>query len=818
MEHKQISSGLVVPPLSPKNPWFVAQNLEAEEGDAQPHTFFNLLYPLSHYRCKIPELLEKRIRGCFFGCWALLSSNRPCDVAWSLWNPITSEIINLPPLNHRGSEGDYDVDISYCCLSAPPDHPSSVLLLSRTNKPSLVYCRLGSDSSFPNTCRKKELRWIEMTYAKQARSITSFDDCYLYSLTSCNGRVYAYLQVSESNSRPLLVEIKMIVKHGKRKNLRQVVITLLPILEFRCPPRLIDSYCALNPLKGSSTELFTIVIGVKDETTFSVGDVKLFKLNMNSKVWEEMDDLKETIISVKLLTDAMPLFATDTIVSSESGGYIHILSDKGNIVYSYHVKDQTISVSSIPCVAGTNDVSPWTMLGCTRLEDDHAHLKQEMDNGDEIVVRSVKGDHEVEKDGSLLLNSTFRVLKMIKEFCAGVDCFKFLPLSCFGYESRLENDHADFKQEKDMDDDIIVQSINNGDEDESPLLNIPLHVLESVMEFCVGVEYLKFRSTCKLCHLAAPLIQCKNGKALNQLETYSLLSPWLMVFNKHKGIFTFTDPMFGDKYFIRTPQDLIGEYFQIKCSRFGWLLILKRDNTMVFFNPFTSDIRTLPKVPSTNIFSFSAPPTSPDCMVVASSRQSIFIHFVGEPSWDRVSLDFNGLDYQFFTLYGLESLDLYAVKANGGLAIYKEMGEEYYCWERTVCPAPTSCCTSVRQSFLVRCEQRFLLVILGEFGESVEVFKLNDTTQEWVKIDSLGKHMIFISRASPICIEAKIPEMENKIYFPRLSSPKGNMVFYSLETCRYHTFNNKDIQENFGDFFATRSLAAPHAWIEPDWC
>ncbi|GKA89684.1 Toll/interleukin-1 receptor domain-containing protein [Tanacetum coccineum] len=210
-----------------------ARNLEAEEDDAQPHTFFNLHDPLSHYRCKIPELLGKRIQGCFFGCWALLSSNRPRDVTWSLWNPITSEIINLPPLNNRGLEGDYD-DISYCCLSAPPDHPRS------------------------------------------------------------------------------------------------------------------------------STELFTIVIGVKDKTTFSVGDVKLFKLNMNSK-------------------------------------------------------DQTISVSSIPCVAGTNDMLSWTMLECTRLEDDHAHLKQEKDKGDEIVVRSVKGDHEVEinntKDGSRLLNSTFRVLK-----------------------------------------------------------------------------------------------------------------------------------------------------------------------------------------------------------------------------------------------------------------------------------------------------------------------------------------------------------------------------------------------------------------------
>ena len=42
---------------------------------------------------------------------------------------------------------------------------------------------------------------------------------------------------------------------------------------------------------------------------------------------------------------------------------------------------------------------------------------------------------------------------------------------------------------------------------ESHVFNIPFHLLEMVMKFCVGVEYLNFRATCKRCHLAAPLIQ-----------------------------------------------------------------------------------------------------------------------------------------------------------------------------------------------------------------------------------------------------------------------------------------------------------------------
>ncbi|GKB20444.1 FKBP-type peptidyl-prolyl cis-trans isomerase domain-containing protein [Tanacetum coccineum] len=149
-------------------------------------------------------------------------------------------------------------------------------------------------------------------------------------------------------------KIKMMFKYCKRKNSRKVVITLLPILEFPYPT-IIDCYGALHILNGSSTELFTIVIGTKDETKFSVGDVKLFKLNMNNKVWGEMDDLKETIISVELSTDSTPLFATHAIVSSESGGIYIFLATK-ETSYTRTMSRMKPSLSFLHCVTGTNQV------------------------------------------------------------------------------------------------------------------------------------------------------------------------------------------------------------------------------------------------------------------------------------------------------------------------------------------------------------------------------------------------------------------------------------------------------------------------------
>lgn len=111
-------------------------------------------------------------------------------------------------------------------------------------------------------------------------------------------------------------------------------------------------------------------------------------------------------------------------------------------------------------------------------------------------------------------------------------------------------------------------------------------------------------------------------------------------------------------------------------------------------------------------------------------------------------------------------------------------------------------------------DQHLLLVTVGKLGEYVEVFKLNNCAKEWEKIDCLGRHMIYISGRTRLCIEAKTPQMENKIYFPPLHSKNGKIVFYSLETSRYHTFSGKNIKENVT--YGIEHVYA-HTLIEPSW-
>ncbi|GJU18874.1 hypothetical protein Tco_1146840 [Tanacetum coccineum] len=372
-----------------------------------------------------------------------------------------------------------------------------------------------------------------------------------------------------------------------------------------------------------------------------------------------------------------------------------------------------------------------------------------------------------------------------------------------------------------MNDDLNINTMRNETHEgniKSHLLNIPFDIMETIMEHCVGLEYLNFRATCKHCHLAAPMIQWSNETALKRLKTYSLVSPWLMVFDNRLGIITFTDPMFGDTYFIKTPQELIGDNMRIRCSKYGWILMFELGGPTFFYNPFTNDIRKLPFVPYFEDFGFSAPPTSPDCMVVACETPNVFIHFVNrESSWRGFHMDFGNIvshSFAFPTCYGR---DIYTLD-EGRLYAFRNMDEGTCFWENVVAQPPKGCgCRSSAQHYLVKCDQQLLIVCVDEFGESVEVSKLNHSTKKWETVEHLGRHMIYICDYTCICMEAKTPEMENKIYFPRLHTKNGKIVFYSLETYMFHTFDGRNIAESFSDLFGTKFHSNPHTWIEPSW-
>ncbi|KAJ0817637.1 hypothetical protein HanPI659440_Chr00c05g0713411 [Helianthus annuus] len=667
---------------------------------------------------RIPSFLGRRVQGCFYG-WVILS-NHPHNDMWSLWNPKTSKTIRLPRLiPKKGDRGSSS--LRQCCLSSPPDDHGSIFMLT-IKEYTIAFCRLD--------CKRKRLKWVEMSYAKQMKNITGGYDGFLHSLTCCNGKVYALNSV---RSNGFVIQIDIVVKGT------EVVISLLPYVEHHPSYYINDRLASVSFLKGCCTELFYIELSfVKEDhvETKTVGDVDVFKLDTTDIRWEKLEDLKDAAFFLDLTHGGYSAFYSPAI-GSELGGYVHFLDRSGLVINSYDVKNKTIALSSMP--------TRHTSMLERRLQGDHGEIK--------------------------------------------------------------------FKQEEDSGNDEVDSKLR--------LVDIPLDVLKTIMELCFGVEYLNFRATCKKCQIAAPMIRWSKGE-------YSLVSPWLMVLDKERGVISFTDPMFGDKYYIKTPKELIGDMV-IHCSLGGWVLIRRRtregtrEGSLMFYNPFTSDIRVLPPVPHLDTCSFSAPPTSSDCVVVGftftprSRKWRVYVHFVaGESLWIGFDLSFCDDDLPSFHSGTQWHEYLYALYYDGGLGfVHTQPTIGTYVQISACFKGPRSSCRSPKQHFLMKCDDPFLvvLVIVGEFGECVEVFKLNGS-YEWEKTESLGRDTIYICGKACLCIEAKTPEMANRIYFPCVRSENRKIVFYSLETRRYHT---SDVEESFGDFMGTQHHLDQHVWIEPCW-
>ncbi|XP_071699946.1 F-box/kelch-repeat protein At1g57790-like [Rutidosis leptorrhynchoides] len=277
------------------------------------------------------------------------------------------------------------------------------------------------------------------------------------------------------------------------------------------------------------------------------------------------------------------------------------------------------------------------------------------------------------------------------------------------------------------------------------------------MEHCVGAEYLNLRATCKLCCLATPLVHWSNQSSLRRLHNYSLNSSWMMVVDKHRGSVSFTDPLSGDNYFMKKNLQvlpLVDKYYY--CSRYGWLLFKSREEeeefAFVLFNPFTNDVRKLPEeFGYIESLCFSASPNSSNNCIVAGLAFGGWLYFIysiveaREPSsWRFALLDDDDDKYCKHSLTFIGQ-DLYALKKDGEVTVFKNLGEGDI--RKTVlskAPPPiSSSCGS--QYFLMNCDdEHLLLVIVGdEFGE-VEVYKRNDDADKWEKIDSIGKHTIYI--------------------------------------------------------------------------
>ncbi|GKV43383.1 hypothetical protein SLEP1_g50681 [Rubroshorea leprosula] len=305
-----------------------------------------------------PELHGKEVQAYYHGWFILLDKENQQRWIWSLWyqekryslwNPLTFESINLPPLTLKAKR-----EIGFCILSSPPGNPDSMLILYETKDPSLIFFRIGIAIGYK--------QWIHQTIKLM---LDKYD--VLTNPVICNRTLYCH-----TFSRPKLVKIELGMPDFR-----------LPLTLFEeCIPSFgEDSIMFSNYMIESCGELFLIYLVKRasvdgQQSPLQVISVEVFGLDFSAMVWNKVESIKNRAFFVSVISS----FSCPVTSLPESHIYFTLPMDKS--LYSFNMDDKTVSVS----LAGPNFpiscCSPIWIMADLRLTN---------------ILRQSKGDIQVER-------------------------------------------------------------------------------------------------------------------------------------------------------------------------------------------------------------------------------------------------------------------------------------------------------------------------------------------------------------------------------------------------------------------------------------
>ncbi|RHN72318.1 hypothetical protein MtrunA17_Chr2g0286361 [Medicago truncatula] len=240
--------------------------------------------------------------------------------------------------------------------------------------------------------------------------------------------------------------------------------------------------------------------------------------------------------------------------------------------------------------------------------------------------------------------------------------------------------------------------------------------------------------------------------------------------------------------------------YEICCSKDGWLLLVGVNKSFqFFFNPFTKEDLPLPfehkRITNIRCFGMSHSPTSFDCVTVQLDNGSstittvAYVHFLSEGVGDRIS--FKDLTFPHYsTSPAFHNGLFYFLILTGKLAVINPTRGEIS-WK--VLEEPQAPCSSCFNNFLVECDGNLLAVFEISLGkEGVRVFKLDESTMTWMKIESLKNHMLFVGKTSFSAV-ANIPGLKSdesiKVINAHFTS--SCLIIIALNLLSFLTTNNR---------------------------
>ncbi|CAL1413470.1 unnamed protein product [Linum trigynum] len=404
--------------------------------------------------------------------------------------------------------------------------------------------------------------------------------------------------------------------------------------------------------------------------------------------------------------------------------------------------------------------------------------------------------------------------------------------------------------------------------------DLPLEIISPIRERLLWEDYFNFRFTCRNWNFAAEF----DGTVYENAKY-----PFLLRFSKSNekknsssssaspssGIYCRAySPAYNKTYYLHAPAELSGA--RISCSGYGWLLF-SGQHRIFFYFPSTGQAINLPYYTqlgrgSFNQMSFSAPPTSPDCVVLGlidtectTGAEIVFLRR-GQTDWQlvrakntirlrnhrtkklitskkkktirvksnavclqkfpgAVKVEFPRPRYNCSPLFHKGAF--YCLDRDGRLGVINPKGKKKKkdeTWRILDTSAPRHFMDDPRnEAYLVECKGELIAVVVGPMGKMVRILRFYKRARVWQMVHSLGNQMVFLSHVGSVAVECRdgqAREWENTIHFPRF---RGNRhVFYSISSGQFHSFDD-DGEHTWDDLYET-SHPLSHAWLTPVFC
>ncbi|KAI3943503.1 hypothetical protein MKX01_019190 [Papaver californicum] len=748
-------------PPSPKvAPWLVIPYGKGMKNQA----FYNLCEP-DNRTCRklIPELSGKSFyqKPSHQG-WLIVL----CDVAkidytpgWNfedcfLWNPATFENIQLPSKLSSSSGYTYnDYLLVDCVLSSPPKTD-----ITNTNPDdSMVFFlfeRCDNDLDYVFLfCRPGDKQWRTHKFSRDENIITQD----ILSIHYFKGELYAMSSYALSNYK---IKIKKIDDDDDSVNLCIGLFQTSNDTDFPSIGGILTS-CHTTIYVQTIDEFYMLELEFTSEGE-EVISVNIARLDFSCMGWKEVNDLGDNVL----------FFGENTIACCSAA---ELGLTKGCLYYT-RANSQSL-------------------------------YKFELGGTGTIILPCLKLPTPWFSSGWIMMPATFRIgdRQVITESTL---------------QRRKEEEEEEEEEEEHIADPKVVftSSGYNDGEVNQPWSILNADTLRLLASYLHPFDYKEFRSACKANRCILPVV--KQTSTSNRILNSTYVSPCLVYLSMDDcPVYNFVDPMHNNEnYLMKLP--LLGGA-RIRFQKGGWLLMSEGPCRFFFHNPFTKETIELPDFPSCCDFSnisFSSLPTCSDCVVSGirvMNMSSIRVYLIarGENSWRFREFDNINLEYykSLLNTPALHKGTFYRLDYNGLLGAFNL--EDGISWSYKVLAKPRKLFGRAYPSFLVECGGDLILVKLGHNGTLVGVFRLDFSRMEWVSIKSLGKHMLFVSYTSCISRIAPNSGMENKIYFPRLSLHGEGILYYSLDTGRYHSLGSRHTGKDFSDSKGWASWS----WIEPNW-